>query len=208
MIINMEQLSPKEQYDLARAQKGAEKQKFKAPKSLKWIIVSLLVLLIAGGAVFFFMSKREALGADLSREMPFEGQTHVTEGTDVIHQSNPPTSGNHWPTPLKDGVYKTEKPDEAVLHSMEHGRVWISYKPSLSADIIKTLEKLGNGQALIVTPRNANETDIALAAWTRLDAFNLENGVLDEKRIRDFIHRYKNKGPEFIPGSGGGKTYE
>ncbi|MDO8633000.1 MAG: DUF3105 domain-containing protein [bacterium] len=203
-----QQLSPKEQYDLLRAQKGAEKQTFKAPKNLKWIIVSLLVLLIAIGAVFFLNSKREAPGADLSRQMDDEGDMHVTEGTDVAYQSNPPTSGNHWPVPLEDGVYKTEKPDEALVHSMEHGRVWISYKPSLAADIVKTLEELGNGQALIVTPRSTNETDIALAGWTRLDTFNLENGILDEKRIQDFIRRYKNKGPEFIPGSGGGKTYE
>ncbi|MDO8633633.1 MAG: DUF3105 domain-containing protein [Candidatus Wildermuthbacteria bacterium] len=205
----MEQLSPKEQYDLSKAQKGAEKQTFKAPKNLKWIIVSLLVLLIAIGAIFFLNSKREAPGADLSRQMNDEGDAHVPEGTEVAYQSNPPTSGNHWPVPLTDGVYKTEKPDEALVHSMEHGRIWISYKPSLDADIIAKLEKLGDGQALIVTPRNANETDVALAAWTHLDTFNLNSdGTLDEKRIQDFISRYKNKGPEFIPGSGGGKTYE
>ncbi|OHA68133.1 MAG: hypothetical protein A3A27_00295 [Candidatus Wildermuthbacteria bacterium RIFCSPLOWO2_01_FULL_47_18] len=204
----MEQLSPKEQYDLSKAQKGAEKQTFKAPKNLKWILVLLLLLLFAIGAVFFLNSRREAPGADLSRQMNDEGDAHVTEGTDVAYQSNPPTSGNHWPVPLTDGVYKTEKRDQAVVHSLEHGRVWISYKPSLPANIIEQLEKLGDGQALIVTPRNANETDIALAAWTRLDTFNLENGTLDEKRVQDFIRRYKNKGPEFIPGSGGGKTYE
>ena len=203
-----QQLSPKEQYELVKTQKSAEKQKFKAPKNLRWIIISLLVLLIVIGAIFFLNSKREAPGADLSREVAYEGDKHVTEGTEVEYQSNPPASGNHWPVPLSDGVYKTEKPDEAVVHSMEHGRVWISYRPSLPANIIEQLEKLGSGQALVITPRSTNEADIALAAWTRLDTFNLENGILDEKRIQDFIRRYKNKGPEFIPGSGGGKTYE
>lgn len=203
-------LSRKEQYDLKKTQQGAERQKSKgSSKNLKWIVLVAIAIFALGGAVFFLASQREAPREDLSREMPDEGDKHVPEGTEVTYQSNPPTSGNHWPTPLSDGVYKTEKPDEAVIHSMEHGRVWISYKPSLPANIIEQLEKLGDGQALIITPRNASETDIALAAWTRLDTFNLNiDGTLDEQRVRDFINRYKNKGPEFIPGHGGGKTYE
>lgn len=204
-----EPLSPKEQYELLKTQKAAEKKKPFPIRNLVWVAGILGVVLLVIGLVFFFASQQKELGEDYSQEMPFEGQGHVTEGTDITHQSSPPTSGNHWPVPLSDGVYKTEKPDEAVIHSMEHGRVWISYKPTLPANIIEQLEKLGSGQALIVTPREANETDIALAAWTRLDTFNLnEDGSLDEQRIKDFIKRYKNKGPEFVPGHGGGKTYE
>lgn len=201
--------SKKEQYDLSKIREDASKKHAVFVKRVKTAVFALLGLAIVGGIVFFFISNRKAPGTDYSREVSYEGDTHVAEGTEVTYQSNPPTSGNHWSVPLSDGVYKTEKPDEALVHSLEHGRVWISYKPSLPANIIEQLEKLGSGQALIVTSRTANETDIALAAWTRLDTFNLApDGTLDEQRVRDFINRYKNKGPEFIPGSGGGKTYE
>lgn len=207
----MEQLSPKEQYDIKKTQKEVAKQnsqKSQAPKNLGRIIIGVAAILVIGGIIFFFAKQGEPLGPDFSREVPYEGDSHLPEGTFVTYQSNPPASGNHWPTPLNDGVYNKEKPDEAVIHSLEHGRIWISYKPSISAEIIAKLEKLGDGQGLIVTPRNANDTDIALAAWNRLDTFNIENGILDEKRVKEFIKRYKNKGPEFVPGNGGGKTYE
>ena len=34
----------------------------------------------------------------------------------------------------------------------------------------------------------------------------IKDGV--KQRIIDFINRWRNKAPEFVPGSGGGKTYE
>ncbi|MDP2637276.1 MAG: DUF3105 domain-containing protein [bacterium] len=202
-------ISKKEEYDLKKRQEESSKKRANSFKAARTIALVLGGVALIGTLVFFFMTNQKELGQDLSREMAYEGDTHVAEGTEVAYDSNPPTSGNHWPVPLSDGVYKTEKPDEAIVHSLEHGRVWISYKPSLSASIVEQLEKLGTGQALIVTPRSENETDMALAAWTRLDTFNLSpDGILDAQRVKDFIKRYKNKGPEFIPGHGGGKTYE
>ena len=134
----------------------------------------------------------------------------MNEGTRVQYQSNPPTSGNHWPVPLSDGIYDKEKPDEAAVHGMEHGKVWISYKPSIPDQTKKALEELlKRYSGTILTVRSANDTDIALAAWNRLDAFDLNpDGTFNEQRIIDFINRWRNKGPEFIPGMGGGKTYE
>ena len=53
---------------------------------------------------------------------------------------------------------------------------------------------------MILTPRARNEAPIALTAWQRLDTFGLdEGGTVDEQRILDFIARYRDKGPEYIP---------
>ena len=152
---------------------------------------------------------KKDLGIDYSKSMNSEGAQHVEEGTKVTYQSNPPTSGSHWADPLLDGVYDTEKPDEAIVHSLEHGRIWISYQPSLPQSAIDQLKSIASAQKrVILTPRASNETDIALAAWTRLDMFNLaEDGTFDKRRILDFIARYRNKGPEDVPQMTG-KRYE
>ena len=171
----------------------------------------LVFLAVAGiiGTFFIFGSKGRTSEPDLSKAIPDEGRTHVSEGTTVEYNSNPPTSGNHWPVPLSDGVYSAEKPDEAIIHSLEHGRVWVSYKPSIPEQTKKTLEDLlKKYNGTVLTPRSANDMDIALTAWNRLDTFNLESdGTFNEQRIIDFINRWRNKGPEFVPGNGGGKTY-
>ena len=144
----------------------------------------------------------EILGQDYSKNMPYEGAAHVVEGTEVTYQSNPPTSGSHWPDPLLDGIYDTEKPDEALVHSLEHGRIWISYQPSsVPQSAIDQLTRIAKSEKrVILTPRSLNETPIALAAWQRLDMFGVEaDGSIDEQRILDFIKRYRDKGPEYVP---------
>ena len=172
-------------------------------------------LLVVGGIIallsIFTSEDETVLGSDYSKEMPYEGATHVPEGTAVEYRSHPPTSGNHWPDPLLDGIYDTEKPDEAIVHSLEHGRIWISYKPEIGEEVISALKEAVSGQRrIIITPRAANETDIALASWTRLDAFNVSESDVSaelQQRILDFVNRYRDHGPEYVPQMNG-KRYE
>ena len=46
------------------------------------------------------------------------------------YKTNPPTSGDHDPTPAEDGVYEADSPPdvEQSVHSLEHGRINIQYK--------------------------------------------------------------------------------
>ena len=211
--VSNQPLTRKEKRALKRTEKQEKRNQETGKRSIKkTALLTLCILAIAGaaGAFFLFAPERQAPRPDFSQAITDEGRAHVSEGTDVQYQSNPPTSGDHWAEPLADGIYDIEKPDEAIVHSLEHGRVWISYKPSIPDQTKKALEDLlKKYNGTVLTPRSANNTDIALAAWDRLDAFNLNaDGTFDESRITDFIKRWRNKAPEFVPGSGGGKTYE
>ncbi|MBI2039252.1 MAG: DUF3105 domain-containing protein [Candidatus Niyogibacteria bacterium] len=85
----------------------------------------------------------------------------------------------------------------------EYNSIWIAYHPRIADEIKEELKQFAAAK-VIITPREANETDIALAAWGRLDAFNVENNGLPAQRINDFITRYINKGPEKVSGASGG----
>ena len=193
-------LTRKEKRALKRTEKQEKRNQETGKRSIKkTALLTLCILAIAGaaGAFFLFAPERQAPRPDFSQAITDEGRAHVSEGTDVQYQSNPPTSGDHWAEPLADGIYDIEKPDEAIVHSLEHGRVWISYKPSIPDQTKKALEDLlKKYNGTVLTPRSANNTDIALAAWDRLDAFNLNaDGTFDESRITDFIKRWRNKAP-------------
>ena len=175
-------------------------------KILYWVIG----LVILAGIIYLLSGARQPAGEDFSQAFPEEGRDHVSTETLISYSTNPPTSGPHWDVPLADRIYSEEKPDAAAVHSLEHGRVWISYQPDIPEEAVEKLESLLRGrEAIILSPRPGNDTDIALVAWTRLDKFNLnEDASFDEVRILDFIKRYQHKGPEFIPGHGGGSTYD
>src|SRR3989344_2955430 len=201
-----------ERKQLKRQEKQEQQKKTQRAQVLKRIVLWSIVILFIGGIGYGIsrISSQQPPIQDFSVAVSFEGQVHVAEGTSVEYHSNPPTSGNHWPEPLKDGIYNIQKPDEALVHSLEHGRVWISYKPSIPTSTIKALEELLSGQqGIILTPRANNDTDIAIASWMRLDSFNLlADGSPDKERILNFIKKYRGKGPENVPmQGGGGKEY-
>ena len=169
-------------------------------KLIRWVVV-LAVLILLGVGIWFWLKAQGPIGSDLSRELAELPANHIQPGTSFSgYNSNPPTSGSHWSSPLQRGVYKDEQPDEKIVHNLEHGEIWIAYHPRLSSEVVGELEEIaGKYNKIIMTPRTKNETDVALVAWTRLDAFNLDGKELDRTRIEDFIKRWRNKGPELVP---------
>ena len=194
-----------EQKKLEREKKERQKNLGRLQKRLmKWLLFVFGAVAIAAG-IFFLISTSKSTAQDFSQTMADEGNKHVPEGTHITYKSNPPTSGDHWPIPLFPKVYDVEKPDSAIVHSLEHGRVWVSYKPSVSEQTKQSLKNLLKGQSgVILTPRAADDTDIALAAWGHLDTFNVPaDGTFPKDRILNFIERYLNRGPEYIPAMDG-----
>lgn len=152
------------------------------------IIIIIIALLIARQLT---IKKPGQKITELSREHIALSASHPP------YNSNPPTSGQHYGQPAAWGVYDRELPDEQLVHNLEHGGVWISYRTGIAEDTIKKLEALVNGykSKVILTPRLKNDSNIAVAAWGRL----LKLDVFNEKQIQEFIKAYKNRGPEFVP---------
>ncbi len=195
-------------YEQKREEKAKERSRESAPvreewkKKIVWIFVGIFI--IAG--IGWWVMSLAVEGPDNSKIYPDQGRDHIANGSSHdSYNSNPPTSGPHYVEWATDRFYEREIPDEHLVHNLEHGDVWISYKPTISDEVKKQLKKFA-GSKVVITPREANTEDIALVAWTRLDSFNLENGTLDTARVSDFIKRYKNRGPERVMG-GGGKEF-
>ncbi|QQG45141.1 MAG: DUF3105 domain-containing protein [Candidatus Sungiibacteriota bacterium] len=174
-----------------------EALKRKNKRRLLWTILVLAVLIVlVGGGILLSRSRSKNLPGVFVSD---EGREHVSPGHPHTYNSNPPTSGPHFAQPAEWGIYKEELPDENLIHNLEHGGVWISYKPGISEEIRKKLEGFFEkyGRKIIVEPRSKNDLDIALVAWNRLDKFNASD--FSEERVDRFIKAFRNKGPEFVP---------
>ena len=148
----------------------------------------------------------EAAGCTLV-DPPNEGATHVDEV--VEYKANPPTSGNHNPTPAADGIYDqgNAPAKENYVHSLEHGRILFQYKPGASAETIGTLEALfdeelnglGSGYHMLAFENNTGmEAEVAATAWDHaILCPELNDEAIDA--LRAFRERYTDKGPEFVP---------
>lgn len=148
----------------------------------------------------------EAAGCTLTSP-PNEGATHVTEA--VEYDANPPTSGNHHPTPAADGIYDpgNSPAKEHYVHSLEHGRILFQYQPGAPPETIGTLEALfaeelagfGSGYHMLVFENNTDmEAPIAATAWDNaITCEELSDEAIDA--LRAFRERFTDKGPEFVP---------
>jgi hypothetical protein len=135
-----------------------------------------------------------------------EGRTHTTGK--VKYKTNPPTSGNHNPTPAQDGIYApgNEPAPENWVHSLEHGRILFQYKPGTPASDIAKLQKVAQeplndsaGYHVLMFQNNTKmPSQFALVAWTKsLTCDKLTPQAMDV--MRDFRKAFTDKGPEFIP---------
>lgn len=178
----------------------------RARRIRRWSL-GVAVTAVAGYLIFLVAQSMVPAGEDMSRAVPVQSDDHIPVGAEhEPYNSNPPTSGPHYAEPARPGFRAGEAiADEHLVHSLEHGLIWISYRPDVPTTVVEALKQFDNGRT-VITLRAANDTGIALAAWGQLDTFDVAGALFEENvtRIRDFMRRYTNKGPEKIPAGGHG----
>ena len=139
----------------------------------------------------------------VSKTFPSEGRNHTL--STVHYKTNPPTSGDHNPTPASDGIYgRGNTPQtEMLVHALEHGRINLQYAPGTPAKQVEQLravysEEL-NGLSGYKTLFYQNNTDmpyaVAATAWGHILGCKTFNPKIFDA-IRDFRVKYVDKGPE------------
>jgi Protein of unknown function (DUF3105) len=135
-----------------------------------------------------------------------EGSTHESrEFSASDYKTNPPTSGNHFPEWYEDGVYEPgDVPQLGMLvHTLEHGRINVQYKPGTPAETVAQLEALlaeqSDGYHMLLY-ENTTGMDAAVAATTWGHAITcpeMNDEVFDA--LRTFRAEYIDQGPEDVP---------
>lgn len=168
-----------------------------ARRSVTWLIFG--VLIASAGYIFYsFLDRPQASVGEF-----FVSQSRDHIGVGAAHpeyNSNPPTGGWHYAAEAQTGMYDVEFRDEQLVHNLEHGHVWIAHAPNLPAGQIEQLADIVKdyGNKIIMAPRSANTTAIAIVAWEYL----LTLDSVDEAKIREFIDAHRGRGPESIPDFG------
>ncbi len=123
---------------------------------------------------------------ELSRE-------HVT--TNVDYPQNPPVGGRHAPVWLDctGTVYNKPVPEEKAVHSLEHGAVWLTYRPGdVSEDQLQRLRDLVSGTDYrFMSPRPDQSAPIMATAWGK----QLQLQSADDPRLEEFLETY-TQGPQ------------
>lgn len=200
-----DQLSKKEEYELRRVEKKSEHKDDVNKKSFAKILkIGILIIAVVGFLVWLanFSEKRYGQGPEGQQFFQAQARVHIDPGDPhPAYNSNPPTGGWHYPTPIQSGIYDEELIDEQIVHNLEHGHIWITYRADLDQAVVNKLADIANdvGSQIVMSPRPANNAPITLSAWQYL----LELDSLDEDLINQFIRVHRGvAGPEQLPDHG------
>jgi Protein of unknown function (DUF3105) len=110
----------------------------------------------------------------------------------VVYPQVPPVGGPHAPLPLNCGVYTAPVHEENAVHSMEHGAVWITYRPDLPGDQVTALRSVVRGRShLLLSPFPGLPAPVVASAWGR----QLRLSGAFDPRLKKFIGVYRG-GPQ------------
>jgi len=171
--------------EAAEAPKTAEARRSRLPvllAALAAVLVLALAVLVPVVVQRIRTSMEPAAPANLDAVRVFEGlHNDHTEG-DVDYPTSPPAGGPHDPEWLDCGVYDEPVRDENAVHDLEHGTVWISYRPDLDEADVGTLVRAlpDNG---ILAPYDDLPAPVVVTVWER----QLRLTGVDDPRLELFL---------------------
>jgi hypothetical protein len=118
----------------------------------------------------------------------------------VHYNRTPPAGGAHNAVWLNCGVYTQPVANENAVHSLEHGAVWITYRPNLSPTEVASLQLFvsshydGKQRYLVLSPYPNLPAPVVASAW----GAQLRLKGASDPRLKAFVKH-------FIGGAQGGE---
>ena len=107
----------------------------------------------------------------------------------VSYPQTPPVGGAHSSTWQNCGVYSAPVRSENAVHSLEHGAMWITYRPGLAAPELATLLKDVSGQPYaLVSPYPGLPSPIVASVW----GVQLRLSSASDPRLQAFVDTFKS----------------
>ena len=118
-------------------------------------------------------------------------QAHVSGPVD--YPETPPVGGAHDPTWQNCGFYSEAIVKERGVHSLEHGAVWVTYRPGLAGDQLDILRQLASSQShILVSPwAGGLPSPVVTSAWGR--QLGLDSAA--DPRLAEFVRAFRT-GPQ------------
>ncbi|GGM65444.1 hypothetical protein GCM10010106_09310 [Thermopolyspora flexuosa] len=152
---------------------------------LMWGAGGFVIVLLIGMVAFYLIRERSVASLDAVRTYNYEGAIHQT--TKITYKETPPVGGPHNPVWQNCGVYDKPINNETAVHSLEHGAVWITYRPDLPASEVEKLKKHVTGDYILLSPYPGLPAPVVVSSWNN----QLHLTGADDPRLPRYIAKYK-----------------
>ena len=172
----------------AALREAAERKKRRSTLLRRGVLV--LAVVAAGALAVDYYRRSQLLDAvtmaKYSAGVHMNGQISYTE--------SPPVGGPHNVAWQNCGTYNVPIHSEHAVHSLEHGAVWITYRPDLPPDQVQILREAASDDYMLLSPFPGLTDPVVASSWNH----QIRLSGANDARLRAFIDRYKNN-PETTP---------
>src|SRR6476469_3638999 len=171
------------------------------PKPWGMIMAVVAVVALAGGVIGYALvtvHDKEKWVVSADNQDPsdniegvvhkkYESAQHVEATQRVAYDQSPPFGGPHDGTwaDCNGTVYPKAVRTENMVHTLEHGAVWIAYNPDKIEvdDLTKLAERVDGVPYMMLSPYPALDVPVSLQSW----GHQLKLTDPDDRRIDQFI---------------------
>ena len=160
-----------------------------APSSRRGLWIGLgVVALIAVLALLWTRTRSDTLtGVTM-----FPNLERGHQSGPMTYAQTPPVGGVHNPVWQNCGIYDEPLANENAVHSLEHGAVWVTYRPDLAATEVAQLRGLVRGRPYtLLSPYPGLPAPVVASAW----GVQLSVEQATDARLQQFLQTYV-QGPQ------------
>ncbi|MFM7088822.1 MAG: DUF3105 domain-containing protein [Candidatus Paceibacterota bacterium] len=158
----------------------------------KFFITFFFLTLLGLLVITFFLTKPEPKGVGPKGTIKYSYTARDHQTGVVKYKEDPPVGGAHNPKWANCGLYNEPVPEELAVHSLEHGAVWLTYKPDVvGAELDKMVKRLPIDSHILISPNPGQSSEFVLTAWNH--QLILEGS--DDPRVDDFLYAFL-RGPQ------------
>ena len=117
----------------------------------------------------------------------YPATTNRTVKGSIRYDRQPPTNGDHAPLWLNCGFYEKPVQNRFAVHSMDHGVVWITYRPDLPPGQVDELRSYGEENYVIVSPYPGQDAPVIATSWR----VQLGLDGAGDPRLRKFVDGFR-----------------
>lgn len=110
-----------------------------------------------------------AAGCEL-RSFRSTSREHTADRDEPIrYRSDPPTEGKHFHVAAEDGPYERAPAASELVHSLEHGRIVVWFRPALTDGQRASLKAFFDDDSyqMLLVPNETMPYEVAASAWNR-----------------------------------------